>query len=167
MLRYQSNGVNQMMNKYEWDESELTEHAADTRALAELLTPVEVLALNKALADLAHMARDLVPEGTHSVHGLYIGNYENEVDISGKVTVRTRSGSLSQLPYKGIAATALSKLNAATYRSVIREFHNPEKGSEVTPEQNADFAKCRDTRGVYKRDSISVGFISDAELRDV
>jgi hypothetical protein len=135
--------------------------------LAELLTPIEVLALSKALADLAHMARDLVPEGTHNVHGLYIGSYENGVDVSGQVTVRTRKGSLSPLPYKGIAATALSKLNAATRRAVIREFHNPEKGSEVTPEQKADFANCRDTRGVYKRDSVSIGFISDAELRDV
>ena len=155
-----------MKSKYEWDAS-VTEYAADTRALAELLTPVEVLALSKALADLAHMARDLVPEGTHNVHGLYVGSYEDGVDVSGQVTVRTRKGSLSPLPYKGIAATALSKLNAATSRAVIREFHNPEKGSEVTPEQKEDFANCRDTRGVYKRDSVSIGFISDAELRDV
>ena len=155
-----------MKSKYEWDAS-VTEYAADTRALAELLTPVEVLALSKALADLAHMARDLVPEGTHSVYGLYIGSYEDGVDISGKVTVRTRRGSLSQLPYKGIAATALSKLNTATYRAVIREFHNPEKGSEVTPEQNTDFAKCRYRRGIYKNDSTSIGFLSDADLRNV
>ena len=155
-----------MKSKYEWDVS-VTEYAADTRALAELLTPIEVLALSKALADLAHMARDLVPEGTHNVHGLYIGSYEEGVDISGKVTVRTRRGSLSQLPYKGIAATALSKLNAATYRAVIRAFHNPEKESEVTPKQSADFEKCRYRRGVYKRDSVSIGFVSDADLRDV
>ena len=57
-----------MKSKYEWDAS-VTEYAADTRALAELLTPVEVLALSKALADLAHMARDLVLPGLNPKNG--------------------------------------------------------------------------------------------------
>ena len=135
---------------YNWKET--NEETEEAQALAQLLSPLQVLALHKALSPLVSQAKGLLPSGQHPYTVKVQGT-----DMSYLVAVsEPRKSSLLPAPYKAVATTALCRLNAATVASICKAAKDTAWKGETSTLVEAALTDCKVARDKWRKGSITV-----------
>jgi len=131
---------------------DISKENEEAKALAQLLSPLQVLALHKALSPLVSQAKGLLPSGQHPCTIKVQGE-----GMSYLVAVsEPRKDTLLPVPYKAVATTALCRLNAATVASICKDAEDRAWKGETSTAVEVALKGAAVARDKWRKGSIIV-----------